>query len=122
MSNNTPVIALKNISKGFGKVIANNNVNLRLYKGEIHALLGENGAGKSTLISIISGVYSPDGGTIELDGKEVHFTSPKEAMDAGVGTIYQHFKLVEAMTARENILLGMKKDYLVKVKKQMQIL
>lgn len=122
MSNNTPVIALKNISKGFGKVIANNNVNLRLYKGEIHALLGENGAGKSTLISVISGVYSPDGGTIELDGKEVHFTSPKEAMDAGVGTIYQHFKLVEAMTARENILLGMKKGYLVKVKKQMQIL
>ncbi|MNO59816.1 Galactose/methyl galactoside import ATP-binding protein MglA [compost metagenome] len=117
MSNNTPVIALKNISKGFGKVIANNNVNLRLYKGEIHALLGENGAGKSTLISIISGVYSPDGGTIELDGKEVHFTSPKEAMDAGVGTIYQHFKLVEAMTARENILLGMKKGLFSKGKK-----
>lgn len=117
MNNSTPIISLKNISKRFGKVVANNNVNLSLYRGEVHALLGENGAGKSTLISVISGVYSPDGGEIQIDGKKVHFSSPKEAMDSGVGTIYQHFKLVEAMTARENILLGSNKGIFSKGKK-----
>ncbi|GKU25804.1 ABC transporter [Clostridium folliculivorans] len=106
--NKKPLIALKGISKTFGKVAANKNIHLDIYGGEIHALLGENGAGKSTLISVISGVYMPDGGTIEWNGEKVNFTSPKEAMKYGVGTIYQHFKLVEAMTARENILLGQK--------------
>ncbi|GFP74806.1 ABC transporter ATP-binding protein [Clostridium fungisolvens] len=106
--NKKPLIALKGISKTFGKVAANKNIHLDIYGGEIHALLGENGAGKSTLISVISGVYMPDGGTMEWNGEKVNFTSPKEAMKYGVGTIYQHFKLVEAMTARENILLGQK--------------
>lgn len=106
MHEDTPYISMKNIKKVFGKVVANNNVNFSVKGGEIHALLGENGAGKSTLINILSGVYSPDGGVIEIHGKEVNFNSPKDAIRAGVGTIYQHFKLVEAMTARDNIILG----------------
>lgn len=106
MHEDTPYISMKNIKKVFGKVVANNNVNFSVKGGEIHALLGENGAGKSTLINILSGVYSPDGGVIEIHGKEVKFNSPKDAIRAGVGTIYQHFKLVEAMTARDNIILG----------------
>ncbi|MEG2017677.1 MAG: ABC transporter ATP-binding protein [Clostridium sp.] len=106
MSENTPYISMKHIKKVFGKVVANNNVNFSVKGGEIHALLGENGAGKSTLINVLSGVYSPDGGIIEIHGKEMKFNSPKDAIKAGVGTIYQHFKLVEAMTARDNITLG----------------
>jgi general nucleoside transport system ATP-binding protein len=108
MDGSTPLLILKDINKSFGKVAASKNVNLSIYEGEIHALLGENGAGKSTLISILSGVYSPDSGTIKYKGKEVKFDSPKEAIKHGIGTIYQHFKLIDAMTARENILLGQK--------------
>ncbi|MBL4932877.1 ABC transporter ATP-binding protein [Clostridium paridis] len=117
MNNNTPLISLINIEKRFGTVLANHNINLDLYRGEIHALLGENGAGKSTLINIISGVYSPDAGEIKLNGEKKSFGSPKEAMDAGVGTIYQHFKLVEAMTARDNLNLGNSKGLFSKGKK-----
>ena len=106
--NKTPLISLRDIKKSFGKVLACNNINLEIEQGEIHSLLGENGAGKSTLINIISGIYTPDGGNIEFNGQKIRFTSPKEAMAVGVGTIYQHFKLVKAMTARENIMLGIK--------------
>lgn len=106
MKDNAPYISMSNIRKVFGKVVANNNVNFSVNGGEIHALLGENGAGKSTLINVLSGVYSPDGGSISIHGKEVRFACPKDAIKAGVGTIYQHFKLVEAMTARDNITLG----------------
>lgn len=108
MKDNTPLIVLENINKSFGKVAACKNINLSINRGEIHALLGENGAGKSTLISILSGVYIPDSGNIKYMGKEVKFASPKDAIKYGIGTIYQHFKLVDAMTARENILLGQK--------------
>jgi simple sugar transport system ATP-binding protein len=108
MDKNTPLVELVNINKGFGKVQANKNINLSVYAGEIHALLGENGAGKSTLISIISGVYTPDQGIIKYNNKEVRFTSPKDSIMYGIGTIYQHFKLIDAMTAKENILLGQK--------------
>jgi general nucleoside transport system ATP-binding protein len=108
MNKNIPLIVLENINKSFGKVAACKNVNLSIQAGEIHALLGENGAGKSTLISILSGVYTPDSGIIKYKDKEVKFTSPKDAIKHGIGTIYQHFKLIEAMTARENILLGQK--------------
>ncbi len=103
-----PYVIMKDISKSFGKVMANQNVNLEVLGGEVHALLGENGAGKSTLMNMLSGVYTPDSGSIFILGKEWDFSSPKEAIKAGVGTIYQHFKLVEAMTARENIILGQK--------------
>jgi simple sugar transport system ATP-binding protein len=108
MDKNTPLIVLENINKNFGKVAASKNVNLSIQAGEIHALLGENGAGKSTLISILSGVYTPDNGIIKYKNEEVKFTSPKDAIKQGIGTIYQHFKLIDAMTARENILLGQK--------------
>ena len=101
-----PYVSIENISKTFGKVIANRNMNLTVHGGEIHALLGENGAGKSTLMNMLSGVYTPDCGTISIHGKNMHFTSPKDAIKAGVGMIYQHFKLVEEMTAKQNILLG----------------
>jgi simple sugar transport system ATP-binding protein len=108
MKENTPLIVLENINKNFGKVAASKNVNLAIHEGKIHALLGENGAGKSTLISILSGVYTPDSGSIRYKDKEVKFTSPKDAINHGIGTIYQHFKLIDAMTVRENILLGQK--------------
>ncbi|MCM8711802.1 ABC transporter ATP-binding protein [Clostridium sp. SYSU_GA19001] len=117
MNKTTPLIVLENIHKSFGKVTASKNINLSIYPGEIHALLGENGAGKSTLISIISGVYTPDSGTIKYNNKEVRFTSPKDAIECGIGTIYQHFKLVDAMTARENIMLGQKKNLFSKKEK-----
>lgn len=101
-----PYVSIENISKTFGKVVANKNMNLTIYGGEIHALFGENGAGKSTLMNMLSGVYTPDSGRILIHGKNMNFTSPKHAIKAGIGMIYQHFKLVEEMTAKQNILLG----------------
>jgi general nucleoside transport system ATP-binding protein len=106
MDNRVPYISATDISKAFGSVVANNNINFKVYGGEIHALRGENGAGKSTLMNMLSGVYTPDSGSICVHGKEINFSSPKHAIKAGVGMIYQHFKLIEAMTARENITLG----------------
>lgn len=103
-----PFIKIEKLTKVFGKVVANNNVDLTINGGEIHALLGENGAGKSTLMNMLSGVYSPDGGKMYVHGDEAKFASPKDAIKAGVGMIYQHFKLVDAMTALENILVGQK--------------
>ncbi|AJA46378.1 ABC transporter [Clostridium pasteurianum DSM 525 = ATCC 6013] len=100
------LISVKNITKVFGKVIANSNIDFSVNAGEIHALLGENGAGKSTLMNMLSGVYTPDSGSIFIHGEKVHFSSPKDSIKAGVGMVFQHFKLVESMTARQNILLG----------------
>jgi simple sugar transport system ATP-binding protein len=111
---------MKNITKIFGKVVANNNVNLEVHGGEVHALLGENGAGKSTLMNMLSGVYTPDGGSIFIHGVEKKFTSPKDAIEAGVGMIYQHYKLVETMTAVENILLGQKGKLFLDKKKNLE--
>lgn len=113
MKSKVPVISVRGISKIFGKVKACNNVNIDIYPGEIHALLGENGAGKSTLINILSGVYSPDGGNIKVKGMEKNFSSPKDSTQCGIGTIYQHFKLVNALTARENIMLGQEKKIFI---------
>lgn len=113
MKSKVPVISVRGISKTFGKVKACNNVNIDIYPGEIHALLGENGAGKSTLINILSGVYSPDGGNIKVKGREKNFVSPKDSAKCGIGTIYQHFKLVNALTARENIMLGQEKKIFI---------
>lgn len=109
MENN--YISMKNINKSFGKVVANKNVNLDVRQGEIHALLGENGAGKSTLMNMLSGVYTPDSGSIFVKGKEVQFAAPKDAIKAGIGMIYQHFKLIDVMTAKENIILGRKNSF-----------
>ena len=108
MENKVPYVCMKNIKKVFGKVVANQDVNLTVEGGEIHALLGENGAGKSTLMNMLSGVYSPDYGQILIHGKEVSFGSPNDAIESRIGMIYQHFKLVDNMSAVENIMLGQK--------------
>ena len=102
-----PAIQLKNITKVFGKVIANKNVNLTAYRGEILSILGENGSGKTTLMNMISGIYFPDEGQIFIDEKEAVITSPKDAFDYKIGMIHQHFKLVDVFSAAENIVLGL---------------
>lgn len=107
---------MENISKVFGSLKANNNVNLSVRKGEVHALLGENGAGKSTLMNMLSGIYTPDTGSIKIDGQEVHFASPKDSIRLGIGMIHQHFKLVDVMTAKENIIIGQPSGFFVKGK------
>lgn len=100
------VLEVRDIDKSFGEVHVLRGVNLSIRKGEIHALMGENGAGKSTIIKIISGAYTKDKGTIMIDGKEVDFTDPKEAMDAGVRVIHQEINMVKTLTVAENIFLG----------------
>lgn len=103
-----PAIELKKLTKKFGKVVANNEVDLTLYHGEVLSLLGENGSGKTTLMNMIAGIYMPDHGQIFVDGKPVSIRSPKDAYDNGIGMIHQHFKLVDVFTAAENIVLGLK--------------
>lgn len=99
-------IELKNITKTFGSVVANKDVNLTVNRGEILSILGENGSGKTTLMNMISGIYFPDHGQIFVDGKEVVIKSPKDAFDLKIGMIHQHFKLVDVFSATENIVLG----------------
>lgn len=103
----TNAIELKDISKSFGKVLANDKVCLELRKGEILSILGENGSGKTTLMNMLSGIYFPDEGQIFVNGKEVTISSPKDSFDLGIGMIHQHFKLVDILTAAENIVLGL---------------
>ncbi len=98
---------MRNISKSFGSVLANDKVWLDIYRGEILALLGENGSGKTTLMNMLSGIYFPDEGEITIDGKPVVIRSPKDAFDLGIGMIHQHFKLVDVLTATENVVLGL---------------
>ena len=106
------VVELKGITKTFGSIIANKNVNLDLYKGEILSILGENGSGKTTAMNIISGIYAPEEGSIYINGEEVVIKSPQDSLKLGVGMVHQHFKLVDVFTASENILLGLNaKDY-----------
>ena len=100
------VLELRGVTKRFPGVLANNNVDLTLHKGEILALLGENGAGKSTLMNIVYGLYHADSGTIRLKGREVHFASPREAIHSGIGMVHQHFQLIPVMTVAENVVLG----------------
>jgi simple sugar transport system ATP-binding protein len=101
-----PVIRLEQISKSFGEVRANHDISLDIREGRILALLGENGAGKSTLMSLLAGQSLPDSGTIYFNGTPAVFSSTEKAIEAGIGMVYQHFKLVEAMTVAENIYLG----------------
>ena len=103
---NEYIIEMLNITKQFGSLKANDDVTLRLKKGEIHALLGENGAGKSTLMSILFGLYTPDNGIIKKNGKEVKITNPNDATALGIGMVHQHFKLVEVFSVLDNIILG----------------
>ncbi len=100
------VIEMLNITKDFPGIRANDNISLRLRRGEIHALLGENGAGKSTLMSVLFGLYQPEDGVIKKDGQVVHIKDPNDANTLNIGMVHQHFKLVEVFTVLENIILG----------------
>ena len=107
MENKVARVKMRNITKRFGPVLANDRVWLDIYQGEILALLGENGSGKTTLMNMLSGIYFPDEGQIFIDDKEVLIRSPKDAFDLKIGMIHQHFKLVDVLTAAENIVLGL---------------
>lgn len=100
------VLEVRNITKTFPGVVANDNVSLTLHRGEVLALLGENGAGKSTLMNIIYGLYHPDSGEIIVKGKKVQLGSPREAIEHGIGMVHQHFMLVPVMSVVENVMLG----------------
>src|SRR5580658_2264215 len=101
-----PRLELKGVTKRFPGVLANDNVSLTVKPGEVHALLGENGAGKSTLVKMIYGVLAPDSGEIFWDGEPVRVANPRAARKLGIGMVFQHFSLFEALTVLENIALG----------------
>lgn len=100
------IIEMLNITKEFPGIIANDDITLRLKKGEVHALLGENGAGKSTLMSVLFGLYQAEKGEIKKNGETVRINNPNDANNLGIGMVHQHFKLVEIFTVLENIILG----------------
>jgi general nucleoside transport system ATP-binding protein len=106
MSERTPVLEVRGITKCFPGVLANDNINLTLYKGEVLGLLGENGAGKSTLMNLIYGLYKPDEGEILVNARSVEITGSKDAIDLGIGMVHQHFQLVDVLTVTENVMLG----------------
>ena len=99
-------VELSGITKRFPGVVANRDISFAVRRGEVHALVGENGAGKSTLMKILYGMQKPDEGTIQIDGREVHFATPSDAIDAGVGMVHQHFMLADNLTVLENVVLG----------------
>lgn len=103
------VVEMRGIVKRFPGVLANDHVDFELRQGEIHALLGENGAGKSTLMNVLAGMYKNEAGTILINGKSSSFNSPRDAIQAGIGMVHQHFMLVPSQTVTENVLLGLKK-------------
>ena len=111
-----PAVHMENITKRFGHNTANSNVTLDIYHGEILSLLGENGSGKTTLMNILSGIYLPDGGSVYVDGKPVSIKSPKDSYDLHIGMIHQHFKLVDLLSAAENVVLGLNESHLLKLK------
>src|SRR6478672_12508064 len=100
------MLELRNITKTFGDVVANNDVSFKVEKGTIHAIVGENGAGKSTVMRIAYGFYNADSGEILIDGKPVEIRTPHDAIKLGIGMVHQHFMLVDTMTVAENIILG----------------
>ena len=97
---------MRGVSKRFGSVVANDAIDFEAGWGEVHALVGENGAGKSTLMSILAGLYRPDSGQVEIEGQPVRFRSPRDAIEQGIGMVYQHFMLVEPFTVAENVILA----------------
>ena len=102
----SPAIRLTDIRKSFGPVQANDGASIEVARGEIHALVGENGAGKSTLMRVLSGMYAPDAGRMEVNGRDVTGWSTPDAIAAGVGMVHQHFMLVPTLTVAENMMLG----------------
>ena len=112
------VIEMLNITKEFPGIKANDNITVRLKKGEIHALLGENGAGKSTLMSVLFGLYQPESGVIKKDGVEVKINNPNDATALHIGMVHQHFKLVEVFTVLDNIILGVEPNKMGFLQKQ----
>src|SRR5688572_1689358 len=107
MSEAPLAVRMRGIGKRFGETLALNGVDFELRRGEIHALLGENGAGKSTLMHVLSGLYVPNGGEVEINGRPVRFRSARDAARAGIGMVHQHFTLVENFTVRENLALAL---------------
>ncbi len=107
METRVAAVSMKNVTKTFGTVVANEKVNLEIYKGEILALLGENGSGKTSLMNMLSGIYFPDEGQIFINGQEEVIKTPKDALNLGIGMVHQHFKLIDVLSATENIVLGM---------------
>src|SRR5882672_4180120 len=101
-----PIVSLREVTRRFGSVLANDRVSLELHAGEVHAIVGENGAGKSTLMKVLYGLHPPESGTIEVDGKQVSIPSPAAAMRLGLGMVHQHFLLVDTLTVAENVVLG----------------
>ncbi len=112
------IVEIRNLTKTFGEVVANNKVRLDLRQGEILALLGENGSGKTTLMNMLSGIYQPDSGEISINRTKVSIHSPEEAKKLGIGMIHQHFKLIDTLTAADNIWMGAEKKepFLLKTK------
>lgn len=108
-NNNEYAIEMKSITKFFGDLIANDDITLKVKKGEIHALIGENGAGKSTLMSILFGLYEPTKGEILVNGKPEYISNPIKANKLGIGMVHQHFKLIDIFTVLDNITLGHEK-------------
>jgi len=106
MSETAPVAAVRNITKRFPGVLANDAVTLDFRAGEVHVLLGENGAGKSTLIGILAGMQQPDEGEVLVAGAPVKIRSPRHSLELGIGTVFQHVLLVPSLTVIENLMLG----------------
>lgn len=110
MGSNEYILELNDIYKQFGSLVANDHVNIKIKRNSIHAIVGENGAGKTTLMNILTSVYKMDAGQILLNGKEVHFHTPKDAAEAGIGMVHQEFMLYKGMTVLENIIMGNEKS------------
>ncbi|MEG1706035.1 MAG: ATP-binding cassette domain-containing protein, partial [Clostridia bacterium] len=122
---NPYVVEMRNITKLFPGIVANDNVTLQLKKGEIHALLGENGAGKSTLMSVLFGLYQAEEGEIFVNGEKVNIKDPNDANDLGIGMVHQHFKLIDVFSVVDNIILGyepMKRGFIARKEAKQRVI
>ena len=117
---NVPVLEMRGITRKFGRVVANDNIDLSIMQGEIHAILGENGAGKSTLMNVLLGIYKPTSGDIYFKGERVDIRSPRQAVELGIGMVHQHFHLIPTLTAAENVFLYTPECPLLLKKKEME--